>query len=100
MYISNMTHFINEEGNIPKTSPKEAIEFANFHALIVDATTMHARYDFYPTDIRCFNRNCEGDIQSEIIEENYKIHWFCPECGKEGYISEWEETRWNNLKQR
>lgn len=39
MNIPNMTHFLDDQGNIPKQMPKEARELANFLALIVDATT-------------------------------------------------------------
>jgi len=33
-----MTHFLNEEGNIPKQMPKEARELASFFALVIDET--------------------------------------------------------------
>jgi len=36
MYVSIFTHFLDEEGNIPKHIPAEARELASFHALIVD----------------------------------------------------------------
>ena len=39
MYISDMTHFLNEEGNIPKEMPTEARELASFFALVVDHTS-------------------------------------------------------------
>jgi hypothetical protein len=31
MYISQMPHFLDEKGNIPKQMPKEARELARFH---------------------------------------------------------------------
>jgi len=34
MYIYNFTHYLNEEGNIPTTTPKEARELANFLAFV------------------------------------------------------------------
>ena len=100
MYIAKMTHFLNEKGNIPKDIPKEARELGNFLALIVDSTTRYGIYELYPTDIRCFEKDCEGIIQSEITGNNSEIHWLCPECRAEGYISEWENTKWNYLKNR
>jgi hypothetical protein len=36
MYISNMLHFLDDQGNIPKQMPKEARELAGFHALVVN----------------------------------------------------------------
>ena len=41
MYITKMTHFLNEKGNIPQDIPKEAREPGNFLALIVDSTTLN-----------------------------------------------------------
>ena len=98
MFITNMTHFLNEDGNIPRDIPKEARELGNFLSLIVDTTTSYGKQELYPTGIRCFEKNCEGIIQSEMIEDDSEIHWLCSECSNEGYISEWENTQWNNLK--
>jgi len=47
MYISNLTHSLDEQGNIPKQIPKEAREMANFLALVVDATTKTNAYYAY-----------------------------------------------------
>jgi hypothetical protein len=33
MYISQMPHFLDEKGNIPKEMPKEARELASFHGI-------------------------------------------------------------------
>ena len=43
MYISNMTHFLDETGNIPDAMPKEARHLASFHALVVDFATKKYR---------------------------------------------------------
>ena len=48
MYISNMTHFLNEKGNIPKEMPREAREMAGFLAMVVDITTQNAKYKISP----------------------------------------------------
>jgi len=37
MFISTMTHFLDQEGNIAKEMHKEGREHASFLALIVDA---------------------------------------------------------------
>ena len=39
MYISTMTHFLDDEGNIAKEMHKEGREHASFLALIVDTAT-------------------------------------------------------------
>jgi len=96
MYISNMTHFLDEAGNIPTQMPKEARELANFLALIVDETTKESSSSVIHTNIRCFIKKCEGTINSEFLEENNEIHCLCSKCQNEGIISEWQKTRWNN----
>jgi len=96
MYISNMTHFLDEAGNIPTQMPKEARELANFLALIVDETTKESFPSVIHTPIRCFKKKCEGTINSEIIKENNEIHWKCSECQNEGILSEWQNTKWDN----
>lgn len=96
MYISNMQHFLDKQGDIPKQMPKEAREFASFHALVVDATTRKMPSILTSTEIRCFKKGCHGLIKSSISPDGKEIHWYCPECENEGVISEWQRTRWDN----
>jgi hypothetical protein len=56
MYITNLTHFLDETGNIPKQMPKEARELASFFALVVDTATKKNPTTLTSTDIRCFNK--------------------------------------------
>jgi len=96
MYISNMTHFLDESGNIPKEMPKEARELASFFALVIDTTTKNTAFTLTPTDIRCFEKDCQGLIKSEVLKANNEIHWVCSKCPNEGRISEWKLTKWDN----
>jgi hypothetical protein len=96
MYITNMTHFLDETGNIPKQMPKEARELASFMALVVDSTTRKSPKTLTLTDIRCFKKGCKGMIKSEILGKNDEIHWICSKCQNEGVISEWKLTKWNS----
>jgi len=57
-----MQHFQDESGNIPKQMPKQARELASFLALIVDATTKNIPFTLTQTDIRCFEKGCQGLI--------------------------------------
>ena len=95
MYISNMTHFLDETGNIPTDMPKEARELANFHALVVDETTK-SNSPIVLTGLRCFRKKCERTITSEILPEENAIHWVCSNCVNEGVISSWQGTKWDN----
>jgi hypothetical protein len=92
MYISNMTHFLDETGDIPKQMTKEGRELASFFALVIDTTTKNLSAKLTPTDIRCFEKQCNGTIKSELLGANNEIHWAC----YEGVISNWQGTRWDN----
>jgi len=96
MFISNMTHFLNEKGNIPKEMTKEGREMASFLALIVDAATK----DYPPaekfTQIRCLKKKCSGLIEIDVDIKNGFIHWKCNKCSEEGRITDWGNTKWDN----
>ena len=96
MYITNLTHFLDETGKIPIQMPKEARELASFFALVVDTTTKKNPTTLTSTDIRCFNNGCFGLIKTAIRSDNEEIHWYCPECENEGVISEWQGSNWDN----
>jgi len=96
MYITNMTHFIDETGNIPTNIPKEARELANFMALVVDEATKEYDSSVVSTSLRCFKKKCVGTINSEFLIENDEIHWACTKCKNEGIISDWQKTKWDN----
>ena len=96
MYISNMTHFLDETGNIPKQMPSEARELASFLTLVIDTTTKNSPFTLTQTEIRCFEKGCKGLIKSEVMKENNDIHWVCSKCENEGRISGWKLTKWDN----
>jgi hypothetical protein len=96
MYISQMPHFLDETGNIPKQMPKQASELASFLALVVDTTTKTLQSTLTSTDIRWFENGCHGLIKSEVLKPNNEIHWVCSKCQNEGRISEWQKTKWDN----
>jgi len=94
-----MQHFLDEQGNIPKQMPKEARELASFFALVIDTTTKTNPVRLTPTGIRCFEKGCPGTIRVEILHSSNEIHWKCSRCEKEGKISYWQGTRWDNLEE-
>jgi hypothetical protein len=98
MYISNMQHFLDDKGNIPKQMPKEARELASFFALVIDATTKKNPFTLSEIELRCFEKGCMGLIKSEVLKETNEIHWVCSKCKNEGMISNWKLTKWDNRK--
>lgn len=96
MYISNIQHFLDAQGNIPKQMPKEAREMASFFALVIDTCTNKLPNKLTPTDIRCFGKGCQGTTRIEYLPSTGEIHWICSRCENEGKISGWQGTRWYN----
>jgi len=95
MNISNMTHSLDVQGEIPKKMPKEARELASFFALVIDTTTNINPKRLSSTQIRCFEKGCIGTIGVEVLPST-EIHWMCSRCENEGRISGWKGTKWDN----
>lgn len=95
MYFSNMTHFLDDSGNIPKEMPKEGRQMASFLALVIDATTQKQPLT---DNLRCFISNCEGKVINRFSQSGEEIIWKCSKCGNEGRISDWQGTKWDNTK--
>jgi hypothetical protein len=92
-----MQHILDENGNIPDSMHKEAKALEGFHALVVDAATQHELQDLpILTDLRCFEKGCEGSIMIEAVLSENKIQWHCDECEKGGEISDWMGTKFDN----
>jgi hypothetical protein len=98
MYISNMTHFLDKEGNIAKEMHKEGREHASFLSLIIDAVTKDYKTPIQATGIRCLQNGCKGTIDIVIDTKNETIDWMCTDCDEAGKISGWQSTKWDNRK--
>ena len=90
-----MLHFLNEAGEIPKEMPKEGREMASFLVLAVDATTQKQALT---DNLRCFIKNCNGNVHTGFTPDKQVIEWKCSKCGNEGCISYWQGTKWDNMK--
>lgn len=96
MFISNMTHFLDEQGNIAKEMHKEGREIASFFALIVDTATKSYPQPVKSTEIRCMKKRCTGTIEIEADNDDEVIEWHCTKCNAGGRISGWQKTKWDN----
>ncbi len=94
MYITKLTHFIDETGNIPQEMPDEAKEFAVFLTSIVEAATREYPEYVCCTDIGC--KKCDSSIITELRDEDKEILWGCGDCDFNGTISEWQGTKWDH----
>lgn len=52
-YITDITHFLDEAGEMPADLPQPAASLASFLVLIIDATTKTGSSDFDEIGLRC-----------------------------------------------
>lgn len=96
MLTTDLSHSLDQKGNIAKEVPKAARELASFLVLIVDEATRDYEPPIKATDIRCRQRKCAGTIELGISPDNYAIEWWCSDCDQAGRLSGWQRTRWDN----
>jgi hypothetical protein len=100
-WITDIRHFLNEDGTIPKLLPPAA-RLADYFGSIIDAVTSQINNNIpaISTGIRCRRRpgrkRCTGEIIASLDWQNaLHIKWYCPVCGDNGIISGWQETIWD-----
>ena len=99
-WVTDLRHFLNEEGIVPPDLPRPAERLAYYFGSIVKAVTSRENPWLSPTGIRCRRRpmrqRCPGEILAFIDEEhNASIRWQCPVCNDNGVISGWQQTPWD-----
>lgn len=97
-YITDITHYLNEHGEFPEKMGRPARQLASYLALIIDETTKSCPAIDIDTKVRCRRRNCYGSVHSTLTGVDSEIEWFCPECSDKGYISNWQGSKWDNMK--
>lgn len=98
MMVTNITHFLNEDGSIADL-PKEAADLLDFLGQVVAAAS-----SFYDLPVATAGeicraevrgKRCNGFIEVWLDADNNRIGWECLVCGNEGMISGWEGTFWD-----
>ena len=99
-YITDLRHFLDDDGEIVSDMPKPARELASFLALLTDAVT-----EAYPTTKRsiatgvsCREMGCNDEVTGALPSADEPVRWYRMNCGAKGTISGWQGTRWNNLE--
>jgi hypothetical protein len=100
MYITNIEHFLDESGSIPKEMPKAARQLASFYTFIIEAATSIFPATAHKTNIRCFEKGCKGMVSTDLTNKKDDIHWKCNKCPNEGKISNWQGTTWDYLTEK
>jgi len=98
-YFTKLKHFLNEDGDLPSDLPGPAAKLAEFICSLVKSVTSQRFEALVPTGIRCRRRPkrkpCSGEVFAFLNEETSAIQWNCFKCGDNGFIYDWENTKWD-----
>ena len=96
-WITDLTDLLDSHGQIPDWSPSSRI--AAHFAAIVTAATGSPSATLRETPVRCRRRPnrkpCPGKIQAGFEPGTGAIHWSCPVCQDQGWLSKWQGTQWD-----
>jgi hypothetical protein len=95
MYQTNIKHLLDASRKMQDDLPREPKELIGFLIKIIDSTTRSLHNTLTTSDVKCFEKGCEGIIKTAIRPDNEEIHWYCPACEKEGLINNWQGTEWD-----
>ena len=90
MYITNITHLLDENGNIAAGMNVSGRKMASFLAMIFDHSTSQQEEEMTDIDIKCNKRGCHGAILAKVNRSENTIYWGCMDCDHDGLISEWK----------
>ncbi len=91
-YVTDITHYLDDDGELPAELPSPARKLASFLVLLIDSVTQDIPARAHDTHIRCRQDGCTGSIRASMNDE---ISWSCPDCGHNGVIRNWRGTKWN-----
>ena len=98
-WVTDLSHFVDETGNLPTNIPGPARRLAEYLASIVVAATSAADNQGQAVQrVKCRRRPgreaCPGVIEYRLWADE-RITWKCPSCGDNGVISNWQSTAWD-----
>ena len=97
-WVTDITHFLSDSGSIaPESGPARKLA-EHIAAIVAESTAALGDIEGYEK-VSCRRRPgrrpCQGLIDSWIDPETGSIYWECPNCGDNGFISNWEGTLWD-----
>ena len=97
-WIVDIQHYLDPNGAFADMPSRAKILAEFFTSIVVDATT---NLDEAPS-VRCRRspgrRRCIGMIVSYPGADDLdRIHWNCPICNDNGFISGWKNTIWDGF---
>lgn len=97
--FTKVGYFLSEDGELPADLPGPARKLADFICSLVKSVTSHFFEALVPTGVRCRRRPkrkpCKGEVFAFLNEEIGAIQWNCFICGDNGFIYDWENTKWD-----
>jgi len=100
MYITNIRHLVHASAKMPEDMPDETKELIGFLTQVIDTTTKNLPDSLTTTDVICFKKGCSGMIKTALRPDTEEIHWYCPDCEVDGLISGWQQTEWDNRRNK
>lgn len=98
-WFTKVGHFLKEDGKLPADLPGPVRKLAEFICSLVQSVTSHSFEALVPTGVRCRRRPkhkpCTGEVFAFLNEEIGTIQWNCFTCGDNGFIYDWENTKWD-----
>jgi hypothetical protein len=96
-WVTDMRHFPDDQGELERM-PGPAMNLAVYLGAIVGwVSRTNGRNQ--RTNVWCRRRRgrrrCRGEIIAGKADERHAIVWHCPQCGDNGIIHGWENTRWD-----
>jgi len=97
MWITNMTHFLDAQGAVPKQlTSRRLVQYLG--AIVASVTTASVRSSC-AVDIKCRRRpgrkSCPGTILAAFEAGTNNITWKCSICAAGGLIHHWQRTPWD-----
>jgi hypothetical protein len=89
-YITDLTHFLDENGLPPVDAPRRLLKACAFFGSIVNAGSSHPVGMQFSSTVPCRRRLCSRVSLTVVNGHDGTIRWECPDCGKNGYISNWQ----------
>lgn len=97
----DLTHWLTEDGAIAPM-PRPARRLAEYMGIIVAEATSFPTEQVSDQGVKCRCRPgrkpCSGTIETDFEPATDRIVWWCPECGENGFISNWKGTLWDGTR--
>ena len=89
-YITDLTHFLDENGLPPVDAPRRLLKLLAFLGSILKAGSSHPAGAQFSSAVPCRRRLCSRLSLTIVNGRDGTIRWECPDCGENGYISKWQ----------